>query len=135
MQIFDHDHQRLRRARSRAPIRPASPASAAAVVRAASVDGGYSAGSGRFSSGASSGIASAGFSPAAVSRGSSCAICSRGDASPTNLPQHFGDRIEGRVLEKGAGARFDPGMRRTRDLFMEALHQARFADARFADDQ
>ena len=51
------------------------------------------------------------------------------------LPQHLADRIEGRVLEKGAGAGLDPGVRRARDLLVEALHQARLADARFADDQ
>ena len=31
------------------------------------------------------------------------------------LAKHFSDRVEGRVLEKCPGRRFDPGMRRTRD--------------------
>ena len=51
------------------------------------------------------------------------------------LAKHFSNRVEGRVLEKGPGRRLDPGVRRTRDLLMEALHQARFADPRLADDQ
>ena len=38
-------------------------------------------------------------------------------------------------MEKCPDRRFDPGMRRTRDLFMEVLRQARFADPRFTDDQ
>jgi hypothetical protein len=45
------------------------------------------------------------------------------------LAQHFADGIKGRVLEEGAGARFDPGMWYPRDLLSEALHQTRFADA------
>ena len=51
------------------------------------------------------------------------------------LAKHFGNRVEGRVLEKCPGRRLDPGVRRARDLFTEALHQARFADPRLADDQ
>jgi hypothetical protein len=51
------------------------------------------------------------------------------------VAKHFTNRVEGRVLEKCPGRRLNPGVRRTRDLFVEALHQARFADPRLADDQ
>jgi len=40
------------------------------------------------------------------------------------LLKQLGDRIEGRVLEKGPGVHFDPGVRRAADLLMEPLQQA-----------
>ncbi len=51
-----------------------------------------------------------------------------------HLTQPFANRIEGRVLEEGARTGLDPGVRRAGDLLMEALHQARLADAGLADD-
>jgi hypothetical protein len=56
-------------------------------------------------------------------------------ASPRQkFAKHFSNGVEGSVLEKRPGRRLDPGVRHPRDLFMEALHQARFADPRLADD-
>ena len=99
-------------------------------------DGGYFAVSGRFKSGAISASASAGFSPTSSSRLSSCASCSSAGSSPPRqkLAKHLSNRVEGRILEKRPGRRLDPGMWSTRDLFVEALHQARFADPCLADD-
>ncbi len=49
--------------------------------------------------------------------------------------EHLSDGIEWGVLEKRTGRGRHPGVRRIRNLFMKALHQARFADACLADDQ
>src|SRR5215831_102902 len=43
--------------------------------------------------------------------------------------------MEGRVLEKWCCRCFEPGVRCIGDQFMEALQQARFANAGLADDQ
>src|SRR5207302_11403886 len=50
------------------------------------------------------------------------------------MPQ-LGERIDRCVVEEGSGTRFDPGVSGALDLFTEALHEARFADASLADDQ
>ena len=51
------------------------------------------------------------------------------------LFKQLSDGIEGRVLKKGAGVRFDPSVRCAADLLMEPLQQARFSDSRLTDDQ
>jgi hypothetical protein len=50
------------------------------------------------------------------------------------LAQKFSDRIERRVLEKCSCRRLQP-VTWARHLLVEALQQARFADARLADNQ
>ena len=51
------------------------------------------------------------------------------------LLQHVGDRIKRRILEKWRGRAFEPGIGSSGNLFAKALHQARFADAGFADNR
>jgi hypothetical protein len=51
------------------------------------------------------------------------------------LTKHFSNRVERRVVEERPGCRFKPGVRCAGNLFVEALHQTRFADARLAYDQ
>ena len=51
------------------------------------------------------------------------------------LAAPFGDRMQRRVLQKLRAAPFDPGVRRVGEPGMKFLDQARFAQARLADDQ
>ena len=101
-------------------------------------DGGYFAGTGRFKSGAISGRRFGGLESCEFQPGFQLRelLLRRLVAAPRQkLAKHFRNRVEGRVLEKCPGRRLDPGVRRASDLFMEALHHARFADPRFAYDQ
>ena len=49
-------------------------------------------------------------------------------------PSPFGERVQGRVLQELRGGPFDPGVRRLGEFRAELLDEARFADARLADD-
>src|SRR5262245_11596249 len=62
-------------------------------------------------------------------------LCRLIAAPPERLIKHLAYRVEGRVLKNLRRGSLDRNMRRIPDQFMEALYQARFADAWLAHDQ
>ena len=136
MQILERQHQRLRLGAGHHPVgqRRQLPAAqllgrqTSARVPAAAECRAAARARGAFSAGSSLTCASE------LSRSAS-RRCGRHVGAAEALPAPFGDRVQRRVLQKLRAAPFDPGVRRLGEPGMKFLDQARFAQARLADDQ